>query len=81
MHDNSKPLLKTFAVALFAMAMSVGLAQAKGQKHRLPACGQDKQATATCTCGAAVCQKGEWCHSWLVSYLYYARPSQHACAP
>ena len=35
MHDNSKPLLKTFAVALFAMAVSVGLAQAKGQKHRL----------------------------------------------
>src|SRR5215472_18254691 len=51
------------STALFAMAMS--LAQAKGQKHRLPACGQDKQATATCTCGAAVCQKGEWCHSWL----------------
>jgi len=70
-------MLKTFAVALFAMAMSVGLAQAKGQKHRMPACSEGKQATVTCACGEArggqlvTCQKGQWCHSWWV----------HACAP
>jgi hypothetical protein len=74
-------MLKTFAVALFAMVMSVGLAQAKAHKHAVPACSEGKQATAPCACGEARCQKGEWCHSWLVSYLYYARPSQHACAP
>ena len=40
-------MLKPFAVALFAMATSVGLAQAKGHKH-VPACAEGKQATATC---------------------------------
>jgi len=70
-------MLKTFAVALFAMVMSVGLAQAKGHKHAVPACSEGKQATATCACGEArggglaLCQKGQWCHSWWT----------HACAP
>ena len=44
-------MLKTLAVALLAVGMSVGLAQAKGQKQRIPACGEGKQATTTCSCG------------------------------
>jgi hypothetical protein len=62
-------MLKTFAVVLFAMAISVGLAQAKGHKH-VPACAEGKQATATCACsqarggGLMLCKKGQWCHSW-----------------
>ena len=70
-------MLKTFSVALFAMVMSIGLAQAKGNKHAAPACVEGKQATATCACGEArggglvLCQKGQWCHSWWI----------HACAP
>jgi len=70
-------MLKTFAVALFAMVMFVGLAQAKGHKHAVPPCAEGKQATATCACGEArggglmLCQKGQWCHSWWI----------HACAP
>ena len=62
-------MLKTFAVALFAMAISVGLAQAKGHKH-LPACAEGKQATGTCACsqarggGLMLCKKGQWCNSW-----------------
>jgi hypothetical protein len=61
-------MLRTFGVALFAVAMSVGLAQAKGQ--RTPMCAEGKQATATCLCGvgstrqAVLCQKGQWCHGW-----------------
>jgi len=70
-------MLKIFAVALFAMVMSVGFAQAKGHKHAVPPCSEGKQATATCACGEArggglvLCQKGQWCHSWWI----------HACAP
>ena len=62
-------MLKSFAVALFAIAMSVGFAQAKGHKHMIPSCAEGKQATATCACGTAanghptLCQKGQWCHS------------------
>ena len=69
-------MLKPFAVALFAMATSVGLAQAKGHKH-VPACAEGKQATATCACsqarggGLMLCKKGQWCNSWGIP----------ACAP
>ena len=61
-------MLKTFAVALLAIAMSVGWAQAKGRKHTIPGCPVWQQAAATCACGTAangrplLCQKGQWCH-------------------
>jgi hypothetical protein len=61
-------MLRTFAVALLAIAMSVGLAQAKGHKHTIPNCIVGQQATATCHCGVTLtnqpvlCQKGQWCH-------------------
>jgi hypothetical protein len=63
-------MLRTFAVALLAIAMSVGLAQAKGHRQRTPLCAVNQQATATCLCGVALtgqpvlCQKGQWCHGW-----------------
>jgi hypothetical protein len=67
-------MLKAFAVALLAIAMSVGLAQAAAtfslgmHKHRVPACTVGQQAAVTCSCGTAtngkplLCQKGQWCH-------------------
>ena len=71
-------MLRTFAVALLAIAMSVGLAQAaatfslgmarQGHKHTSPGCIVGQQAAATCACGTAangkplLCQKGQWCH-------------------
>ena len=55
-------MLKAFSVALFAIAMSVGLAQAK---YKVPTCAEGQQATASCTCGLAKtpCPKGHWCHA------------------
>jgi hypothetical protein len=63
-------MLKTFAVALLATAMSVGLAEAKGHmaKPKAPApCQTEQQAAAKCACGPAknVCQKGQWCHAFV----------------
>jgi len=57
-------MLRTFAAALLAIAMSVGLAQAKGHRQRTPLCAVGQQATATCACGVGLsgCQKGQWCH-------------------
>ena len=62
-------MLRTFAVALLAIGMSVGLAEAKA---RTPRCAEGQQATATCFCGVAIggqpvlCQKGQWCHGrWM----------------
>jgi hypothetical protein len=51
-------MLKTFAVALLATAMSVGLADAKGRpmaKQKPPAmsCNAEQPATDTCACGPA----------------------------
>ena len=40
-------MFRIFAVALLAVGMSVGLAQAKGHKQRIAACGEGQQATAT----------------------------------
>ena len=60
-------MLKTLAVALLAVGMSVGLAQAKGHRQTTPRCTEGQQATATCFCGVAIggqpvlCQKGQWC--------------------
>ena len=45
-------MLKTFAVALFAIVMSVGLAHAAHRyKPMMAACGEGQQATARCLCG------------------------------
>jgi hypothetical protein len=66
-------MLKSFSVAMLAIAMSVGVAQAKSHPHKMmmSACIDGQQASATCACGPAaapgarptVCQKGQWCHS------------------
>ena len=60
-------MLKAFSVALFAIAMSVGLAQAKRHMHKqmVPTCAEGQQATASCVCGPAKtpCPKGHWCHA------------------
>jgi hypothetical protein len=67
-------MLKTFTVSLLSIAMSVGVAQAKGHMHKpmmMSACIEGQQATAICACGTpatpgarpTVCQKGQWCRS------------------
>ena len=67
-------MLKTFAVALLATAMSFalsfGLAEAKGHMPKQkapPTCQTEAQAGATCACGPAkkLCQKGQWCHAFI----------------
>jgi hypothetical protein len=62
-------MLKTFAVALVALAISVGWAQAQmmHHKHMIPGCTPGAAATARCACGTAsgkplVCHPGQWCH-------------------
>jgi hypothetical protein len=73
-------MLRTFAIALLATVMSVGMAQAAaafsagmlrhGHKllgaHPLTFCENNRQVAATCACGPAktVCPKGMWCHSF-----------------
>jgi hypothetical protein len=62
-------MLKTFVVALVAMTMSVGLAQAKGHKApkaSLAPCQTEQQAKAACACGPAkmACGPGMWCHAF-----------------
>jgi hypothetical protein len=65
-------MLRIFAVTTLAIAMSVGLADAKGHKHKaapkasLAYCQTDQQAKADCACGPAKtpCQKGMWCHAF-----------------
>jgi hypothetical protein len=47
-------MLKTFAIAMLAISMSVGLAQAKGHMHKhmfLSACIPEQQASSICLCG------------------------------
>jgi hypothetical protein len=65
-------MLRTIAVALLAIAMSVGLVHAKEHRPPMPMCAEGQQATATCFCGVTVgghplvCQKGQWCHGrWM----------------
>lgn len=64
-------MLKTLALALLTIAVSVGYAQAHytGHKHtHIPGCALAQPAAATCACGMAanhrpmLCQKGQWCH-------------------
>jgi hypothetical protein len=63
-------MLKTFAVALLAIGMSVGLAQAKGHKAppkaSLAPCTTEQQVKATCACGPAkvTCPAGMYCHAF-----------------
>jgi hypothetical protein len=67
-------MLKTFAVALLAtamsFAMSFALAEAKGHMPKQkapPTCQSEAQAGPTCACGPAktLCQKGQWCHAFI----------------
>ena len=62
-------MLRTFTLALLAIVMSVGLAQAKVhmQKPKLAPCEAERQVTATCLCGPgkAVCEKGMFCHPFM----------------
>ena len=69
---------KKFAVALIALAMSVGMAHAAAMTHkpmhmrmhmRIGPCADNAAATHTCICGtakgkASVCHKGQWCHAF-----------------
>jgi hypothetical protein len=61
-------MLKTFVVALFVLATSVGLAEAKHMMVK--PCAEGQQAAGTCACGTPVngkrllCKKGQWCHSF-----------------
>jgi hypothetical protein len=63
-------MLKIFAVALLAIPLSVGSAQAmtKGHGHALPACSDGQQAKAACVCGtkdkSKHCSKDEYCHAF-----------------
>jgi hypothetical protein len=63
-------MLKTLTVALFAVGMSVGVANAThAHKPMMAGCAEGQQATARCLCGTGagaartICNKGEWCHS------------------
>ena len=65
-------MLKIISVALFAIVMSVGFAQAHytghRHKHVIPGCALGTPAAATCACGTAanhrplLCHQGQWCH-------------------
>jgi hypothetical protein len=64
-------MLKTFAVALLATAMSIGLVEAKGVKPKAapkapPPCEMEQQTKATCLCGPGkmMCPKGMFCHTF-----------------
>jgi hypothetical protein len=63
-------MLKTLTVALFAVGMSVGVANAThAHKPMMAGCAEGQQATARCLCGTGagaartICNKGESCHS------------------
>ena len=66
-------MLKTCAVTMLAIAMSAGLADAKGRQHKaapkvsLAYCENNRQTTANCACGPAkmACRKGAYCHSFM----------------
>jgi hypothetical protein len=67
-------MLKTCFVALLAIAMSVGVAQARyvhgyhhvhGYYHVIPACAAGRPTAYVCNCSsgkpAVLCHPGEWC--------------------
>jgi hypothetical protein len=62
-------MLKTCFVALLAIAMSIGVAQARhvrGYLHVIPACAVGQPTAWKCNCSAGhppvLCQPGQWCH-------------------
>ena len=63
-------MLRVFAIALLATAMSVGLADAKGHKAppkaSLAPCATEQQVKTTCACGPAkiACPAGMYCHAF-----------------
>jgi hypothetical protein len=64
-------MLKTFAVAIFAIGMSIGAANAThAHEPMMASCAEGQQATARCLCGTgagaakSICEKGQWCHSF-----------------
>jgi hypothetical protein len=62
-------MLRTFAIALLATTMSVGLADAKGAKPKasLAPCATELQVKGTCACGPAkiACPAGAYCHAFM----------------
>ena len=56
-------MLKTCSVALLAIAMSIGVAQAR---HVIPACAVGQPTAWTCNCSSGhppvLCHRGQWCH-------------------
>jgi hypothetical protein len=56
-------MVKFLAVALLAIPMTVGSAQA-AKRHAPPACADGQQAKASCMCKSARCSKGDWCHAF-----------------
>lgn len=61
---------RTFTVALLALALSVGWAQAATMhhhKHMIPGCTPGSAGAAKCACGTVggkplICHPGQWCH-------------------
>jgi hypothetical protein len=68
---EKQTMLRTFAVALLATSMSVGLAEAKGHKPKatLAPCQSEQQVKGTCACGPAkiACPAGMYCHAFMNS--------------
>ena len=68
---EEETMLRTFAIALLATAMSVGLADAKGHKAppkaSLAPCATEQQVKTTCACGPAKipCPAGAYCHAFM----------------
>ena len=63
-------MLKTCSVALLAIAMSIGVAQARHvhgyRLHVIPACAVGQPAGRICNCSSGhpplLCHPGQWCH-------------------
>ena len=58
-------MLKTSFVVLLAIAMSIGVAQARHVRV-IPGCVVGAPTAWKCNCGTAaaplLCQRGQWCH-------------------
>jgi hypothetical protein len=58
-------MLKTCSVVLLAIAMSIGVAQARHVRV-IPGCAVGQPTAWKCNCGTAaaplLCQRGQWCH-------------------
>jgi hypothetical protein len=62
-------MLKTCSVALLAIAMSIGVAQARYRvpmHYVIPACTVGQPTAWKCNCSSGrppvLCQPGQWCH-------------------